>query len=84
MPLAVSMRNGCASTCQRCGPRRAEARAPSAGYRLRKLAHKHRTAFTVAAGFILVLLLGAEVNAAITHAERAGADPTVSRVRRTA
>jgi membrane protein len=32
----------------------------------------------------LVLLLGAEVNAAIAHAERAGADPTVSRVRRTA
>src|SRR5207244_13509948 len=34
-----------------------EACPPSAGYRLRKLAGKHRAAFTIAAGFLVFLVL---------------------------
>ncbi len=39
-----------------------EARPPSAGYRLRKLARKHRTALTTAATVVLLLAAGAAVS----------------------
>jgi eukaryotic-like serine/threonine-protein kinase len=38
-----------------------EAGPPGAAYRLRKLARKHRTTVTIAAGFLLLLLLGGGV-----------------------
>jgi eukaryotic-like serine/threonine-protein kinase len=71
-----------------------EARPPSAGYRLGKLARRHRVALAVAAGFALVLVAGAAISLAlaarairaerVTSGERDRAREAESEARRSA